>query len=128
MSVFCIWCRSDDIVSSFDEAAHTATYHCNHCNADGTHLVIEGVAVRVNQQVFALPRPNRHCDVYEQRIRQIPEYDELCTFDDGVIEGFVLTDGTFVDRQTAMKHAVAIKQVDPKDVHQPTQLFSEDVW
>ncbi len=87
-------------------------YSCANCKHTGW-LQITGVAYRFPEsaggRVWSSPRPARHC---------CPR---------GTTEGFVLQDGTFVDRFEALKIAKAngqlIRKTGPED-----RLFSEDLW
>lgn len=85
------------------------------------NLEITGVAIFYNETLYTLPKPNRHHDV----IRMIG----------GIygnhIEGFVDSDGNFLNRRAAMKRAIATGQfkrpTNPK-LYQGEDLFSEDLW
>lgn len=70
-------------------------------------------------KVWTLPRPNRHNNIlstlYDQGIESHP---------DG--QGFVLDDGTWVDRTTAAQIALQNGQV--KELIAPPDLYSEDLW
>ena len=83
---------------------------------------ITGVAVMYGGKMYSLPRPNRHHDV----IRSIPG---------GVKgpdrQGFILENGTFLDRRQAMTLAEnngQLRRVTGKEFYQGPELYSEDLW
>ena len=87
---------------------------------DSSNLRIEAAAIRCrNGEIVTLPPPNRHYDIglfMESRGKERPRYSDT---------GFLLSDGTWCDRRTAMEIAIAAGQVSkPMDV----ELTTNDLW
>lgn len=82
---------------------------------------ILGVAIKYNNVVYELPKPNRHHHV----IRMIGGVKGPC------IEGFYTSEGNFLNRVDAYALAVKTGQLNrdpnPKK-YQGKLLFSEDLW
>lgn len=72
-------------------------------------------------QVYSVEPPGRHCDV----IRSMFAQGSPCSGD--APQGFLLSDGTFVDRQRAKEVAREAGQLLPQASRLP-QLYSEDLW
>lgn len=76
-----------------------------------------------NDTIYALPKPNRHHDIFPL-IEGTGNYHTE-------IQGFLDDQGNFLDRREAFKHAVANMQLkrdpDPK-LYQGIELYSEDLW
>ena len=85
--------------------------------------MITHVAIRFRDQIWSLPRPNRHHHV----IRMIVEKTNCETVCDDE-QGFLDDTGQFLTREEALKVALQHNQV--KDVNDIRcgMLFSEDVW
>jgi hypothetical protein len=84
-------------------------------------LRVVRVAMCIDGQVHAVPRPCRHHHVVWLLYH--------CGFDkvDSRDQGFVLSDGRYVDRREARTVAEAAGQLLP-DARKSELLFSEDVW
>jgi len=84
--------------------------------------MITHVAIKYNDVVYSLPKPNRHHHV----IRSIP--GGIAGPD---VQGFLTDRGVFLDRCDAYNYAQLYGQLkrdpDPK-AYQGTELFSEDLW
>ena len=85
-----------------------------------TELRIVSAALNVDGLIISLPPPARHHDL-------IHPYFNLTGHQIGPGEqGFLASDGRFVDRRTATSIAVRAGQVEnPK---WPPDLYSEDLW
>ncbi len=83
--------------------------------------MITHVAIQYNGNTYSLPKPNRHHHV----IRMIGGISGPHK------EGFLDTEGRFLNRTTAMQVAIAYKQLKRrpgKEFYQGPELFSEDLW
>lgn len=79
---------------------------------------ITHVAIKYDDHIFSLPKPNRHHHVIRM-IGGIPGPN---------IQGFLDDEGRFLDRKEALQVALAAGQVlNPADIR-ANQLFSEDLW
>lgn len=72
--------------------------------------------------VYSLPIPNRHHDIIRVMVQNLGHPKPI----DGE-QGFVLTDGSFVDRITAKFHAIANNQLLDR-ASKSDLLFSECMW
>lgn len=82
---------------------------------------ITHVAIVYNGTLYSLPKPNRHHHVI-RLIGGIKGHD---------IQGFLLADGTFVNRREAFSHANLSGQLARRmgaGTYQGTELYSEDLW
>lgn len=86
----------------------------------GERLTVETAAIWVGGAVFTLPRPNRH--------HNIMWWLSFLGIRSGQMhrQGFVLSDGTFADRDAAACIALSAGQVDKLTA--PPNLYSEDLW
>lgn len=75
----------------------------------------------VDGWVHSVPQPGRHHDVIATMV--IKGYSTPIKG----IQGFILNDGTFVDRIEARKVAEAANQLLPR-ARESNKLYSEDVW
>lgn len=66
--------------------------------------------------IWALPRPCRHHDI----LKHVPD-------EHTAEQGFILSDGSFVDRVTAKSYAMLNNQI-LEDHGKLPELFSEDMW
>lgn len=73
-----------------------------------------------NGDVRFLPRPSRHFHIIHKLASEGHEQKA------GDIQGFLLNDGTFVDRREAALIAMANHQVSA--LSWPPNLYSEDLW
>lgn len=83
--------------------------------------LIVAAAIKHDGMVCFVPRPGRHSDVLRQMAAaglMIPINGE---------QGFVTSDGLFVDRRRAREIAFMAEQLGAKTIHR-TELFSEDLW
>lgn len=84
---------------------------------------ITSVAIKFDGQVWSLPPPARHHDV----IRWIAESNgEGINGPDE--QGFISSDGVFVNRTQALEIALAANQVLDVNNVRANRLFSEDLW
>lgn len=101
--------------------------------------MIVAAAVKIGQVVLSMPAPKRHHDVlrglhalYEDRKRHTHTYEQE-------VQGFLTDTGEFLDRQEAMKHALASGQGTPRRTslleanpnygyYNGPDLYSEDLW
>jgi hypothetical protein len=87
---------------------------------DSAALRIEAAAIRCrNGEIVTLPPPNRHYDIgmlMESQGKERPSYADM---------GFLLSDGTWCDRRTAMKIAIAAGQVSKRT---DPELTTNDLW
>lgn len=83
-----------------------------------------GVAVRtVEGRVFSLPKPARHCEVYQVIARSIPDWKQRR----GDLDGFATHSGRFFTRDQALRSAKRSGQL-AEDPKHGTTLTSEDLW
>lgn len=85
--------------------------------------IITHVAIINDGKIYSLPKPNRHHHliklIFEENGKGLTR---------GQIQGFLDSDGNFVDRFEALKIALEAKQVlNEKDIR-AERLFSEDLW
>jgi hypothetical protein len=89
--------------------------------------MIVGVAIRNENIIVMLPKPNRHCDCFN-----LLEKMGVDTVKEGIgvkgkDQGFYTHTGRYLDRWEAWKHAKRCKQeLMPNAGRGP--LFSEDLW
>lgn len=83
-------------------------------------LTVETAAIRIGDAVFTLPRPNRH--------HNIMWWLSVLGIQSGQMhdQGFVLNDGRYVDRATAVYIAWMARQLSAPS--KSSELFSEDLW
>ena len=87
---------------------------------------ITHVAIKYKGEVHSLPAPNRHHNVIWMLCKKFPEEDNFNQI--GNTQGFLDSEGNFLDRYDALEVARAAGQI--KDVRniRADRLFSEDVW
>ena len=80
--------------------------------------MITAVAIRVNNNIYSLPKPNRHGALfkYVKENLAIVDYEH----------GFMTSEGNFVGREEAAKMALECGQI--KTLRHPGILYSEDLW
>lgn len=87
------------------------------------NVIIKAAAIRHKNVVFFLLPPARHADIF-----QLLPKGELALGE----QGFIIEDGTFVNRTEAYKIAFEANQILPTDRpgHTPTPgtLYTEDLW
>jgi hypothetical protein len=97
-------------------------------------ITVVAAAVRWQEVIFSLPRPKRHHHIVHAMYNMgLPKEQRE--------QGFLLSDGTFVDRLDAMKIAIEAGQLSsPSNPHYddvinnrtrgllPVYLYSEDLW
>lgn len=84
--------------------------------------MITHVAIIFNDKMWSLPRPNRHHHV----IHQIHlDTDATDIYGD---QGFLDHDGNFLDRPTALTHAISCNQLLTNRPIHDDWLYSENVW
>lgn len=89
-----------------------------------SNLVV-AAALRISEEgvVFSLPRPNRHHNIIHALHAIQPKLAHGCE------QGFLLADGTFANRERALRVAYAAGQLEEKNkVGHKDLLFSEDLW
>lgn len=96
-------------------------------------LTVEKAAIKMSDGlVISVDRPGRHGDVIYQIVRgKIADRVESKE-----IQGFMLSDGRFVNRQEAAKVAFSAGQINKRMLERrgldpekcPEDLYSEDVW
>lgn len=82
--------------------------------------MIECAAIKHLNKVYSLPKPNRHHNIIQFIFETNGYYEQ------NSVQGFLTTDGKFVDREEAMIIAKDNNQV--KETIMLTKLFSEDLW
>ena len=86
--------------------------------------MITHVAIWRNDTIYALPKPNRHYNVF-QIIQPEDKHFQL------EIQGFLDENNNFLGRREAFIQATKSGQIarnpDPK-LYQGDELFSEDLW
>lgn len=84
---------------------------------------VRAAAIRLNGVVHELEPPKRHHHIIGMLAKSglpLPIRGE---------QGFVLEDGTFVDRREALEHAYAAGQISRERAeHGLSALYSEDLW
>ena len=85
-------------------------------------LTVISAAVLQDDKIYTMPPPKRHADVIHAMSRTggLKRVTQ-------VMQGFRLSDGTFVTREEAMVVARVAKQL-IREPHVEEKLFSEDVW
>lgn len=86
---------------------------------------IQTAALNVEGIILSMPRPNRHHNIFHfmhdcgwwNHLENVPAHKQ----------GFITSEGRFVDRKEGVSIAYAASQILKK--HGPeTELFSEDCW
>lgn len=80
---------------------------------------VEQAAIFQDEKIYTLPRPNRHHNIIHDMI--LKGHKRPITGE----QGFVLSDGSFVDRRVAKIVALEAKQITKT---RNDDLFSEDLW
>jgi hypothetical protein len=80
---------------------------------------IAGVAIKIGSKVHVMDAPSRHHNIIHSLARQGISIEDR-------VEGFVLEDGTFLNRRDAESYGRKIGQINGK-LH-GTILTSEDLW
>lgn len=84
-------------------------------------MKVVAAAIMASGLIHTLPAPARHHNVMrDMRERGIDERPDE-------IQGFVLEDGSFVNRTAAARAAIAEGQI-KELAYTATELFSEDLW
>ena len=82
-------------------------------------VTISKAAVKQNGLVYSLPRPSRHHNVLcLMNSLQCPRFDRK--------QGFLTSDGQFVDRIEGARIAIESGQI--KGLKWPPKLYTEDLW
>jgi aryl-alcohol dehydrogenase-like predicted oxidoreductase len=84
--------------------------------------LIVSAAVNAYGAIWSLPRPARHHDV----LRAIDEAGLSAIAPGPDAQGFLTSDGRFVDRKAAVRIALDAEQI--KEPQWPPDLYSEDLW
>jgi methyl coenzyme M reductase subunit C-like uncharacterized protein (methanogenesis marker protein 7) len=83
---------------------------------------IERAAIKLQGTVYSVPRPGRHHDVIRVMVAEHQLPTPICG-----VQGFILSDETFVDRQDALRIALEAGQVATHHAR-AMGLDSADVW
>lgn len=85
--------------------------------------MIVSAAIRMpNGRVWSVPRPGRHPDIIRQYARETGE-----RLPSGHVQGFLTDGGAFLDREAALGHARAMRQL-MRPALLGSVLTSEDLW
>ena len=87
-------------------------------------LTVEAAAIQKDGIVYSVPRPGRHHDA----IRMMVLAGVVPSRDEGAVQGFLLSDGTFATRWKAAQVAYRAGQILSKPDQMPETLLSEDLW
>lgn len=95
--------------------------------------IIETAAIQFpHGGVITYPRPHRHPDIMLSEAYEFARKIEIDTTGnmEGLIEGFLTSQGRFVDRSEAYDLAKAAGQIIYRDDVTPTPgaLYTEDLW
>lgn len=82
-------------------------------------LRVVAAACRIDGLTYSMPAPARHHDIL---LRMPAPEKHICT------QGFLLSDGRFIERKGARQVAIDQKQVKNMDKLHARELFSEDLW
>jgi len=86
---------------------------------------IIAAAIDFDGDIWSVQPPGRHHDVIAKHRAKVGPY----YMSDKDIQGFITSNGDFVDRKEAAKIAYACGQItSPKKTQPQDTLFSEDVW
>lgn len=85
--------------------------------------MITHVAIRYRGKIYSLPSPNRHHHVIWKIVEETGE-DHIGSNEQGFLDEL----GYFLDREMALRHALANNQVKDESKIRCAQLFSEDLW
>jgi hypothetical protein len=87
--------------------------------------MIESAALKLGNLIISMPRPARHHNIIHELFREHG-------IRGGEFQGFLTSEGKFVDREEAWQIAFYAGQLKDKDWHQHARmcphLFSEDIW
>ena len=88
--------------------------------------MILGVAIKNENILITLPKPNRHCDCFQHAYDLGIKSGEVGLGVKAINQGFYTHTGRYLNREQAAKYVKRIKQpvVSPVGRH----LFSEEVW
>lgn len=87
-------------------------------------------AIRNGEMIFTMPRPARHHNILQHRLM---DFYSLFPHE----EGFISSDGEFLDRKEAYRHAIDCGQGTPRrdrfllvnpNAYNGDDLYSEDLW
>lgn len=84
---------------------------------------ITHVAVKANGKLYSLPEPARHSDVIRLAVE-----DGAPTPIKQRQQGFLDSEGQWLTRADAFNVALKAGQVESREAHRCTLLFSEDLW
>ena len=80
--------------------------------------MIVSAAVKLNNKVYSLTKPNRHGDIIRMMAKEgITDFQNY-------VMGFLTDKNKFLTRKQAAKHAYRYKQINKK----LSGLLSEDLW
>ena len=84
--------------------------------------MIKAAAIKINNEVFSLPQPNRHHDIIRYLVEKVGKPKPI-----GGIQGFIDDAGNFFDRDDSFKIAKKLKQIKNGKIIGGV-LTSEDLW
>jgi hypothetical protein len=85
-------------------------------------LTVTAAAIKRHTGIYSFPPPARHHHVVHWLSDQgQPQHEH-----DGEVQGFLLSDGSFVDRIEGAKIAIESGQI--LKLNWPPNLYSEDLW
>ena len=84
--------------------------------------MILGVAIKQNNVIYKLEKPNRHHNVIKYMNREL----QIKYLGSSGEQGFYNEKGEFLNREEALIYALNFKQITVHD--HPRELFSEDLW
>lgn len=86
--------------------------------------VVAAAIIGSDGKVYQVPAPGRHHDVIRHMIHEKGHKKPVCG-----IQGFVLSNGEFIEREAAKIIANMAGQVIPNQPHgNQKSLYSEDLW
>lgn len=86
--------------------------------------MITHVAIMRGERIIQLPKPKRHHHLLEKLIKVYKQSSSI-----GWIQGFMNSEGNFLDRKEAYIHAIMCGQLKAKDRLSGSKILtSEDLW
>ena len=89
-------------------------------------MVIVGVALRGENIIIKLPRPNRHCNCFWYALSIGLDHVKVGLGKKAIDQGFYTHTGKYLNREQAAKYVKRIKQPTVEKVSK--HLFSETMW
>jgi len=85
-------------------------------------MSIKAAAIKWEGRVYSIPAPGRHDNAIALMVKENPDKSRFL----GSEQGFVTSEGKFLDRIEAA--AIAIKCGQIEKLNWPPDLYSEDLW